>query len=96
MRFICSTNFENEQQEIDLSNQESALTKLMQESQRVKLPTFRNTNNRKDLLYNDIIELLQKRNLGWVNNKHLTIGKDFADQITNLIWYIDPHLQKFK
>ena len=96
VRFICSSNSENEYREIDLSNQESALDRLMKENQQVKLPIVKNTNNRKDLLFNDFIEMLQKRNLGWVNNNHLTIGKDFAERVTSLIWYIDPHLQKFK
>ena len=96
MRFICSSNSENKYQEVDLSNQESALNRLMQESRQIKLPILRNTNNRKDLLFNDIIEMLQKENLGWNNNKHLIIGKDFVERITNLIWYIDPHLRKFE
>lgn len=96
IRFICSSNSENESQEVDLTNQESAIDRLMKENNQVKLPSVKNTNNRKDLLFNDFIKILQKRKLGWVNNKHLTIGKDFAERVTNLIWYIDPHLQKFK
>jgi hypothetical protein len=57
----------------------------MKENRQVKLPSVKNSNNRKDLLFNDFIEILQKRKFGWVNNKHLTIGKDFAERVINLI-----------
>ena len=48
-----------------------------------------------NLLYNDIIWLLQQRKVKWNGNLHETAGKKFIEWLAALIWYIDPHLDKF-
>ena len=45
--------------------------------------------NRKDQLYNAIIDLFRERGLGW--QKPETYGKQFIRHLTNLFWYIDGH-----
>lgn len=73
----------------------NALEALMQNSKKLQLPPAKSYAIRPDLLYNHLLEMLREKGLGWAGGLHLTIGKDFVKRLTNLIWYIDPHWQKF-
>ncbi|GES81625.1 hypothetical protein GLOIN_2v1786818 [Rhizophagus clarus] len=33
--------------------------------------------------------------VGWTGGLHETVGKKFVERLVALIWYTDPHLQKF-
>ena len=45
--------------------------------------------NRKDQLYNAIIDLFRERGLGWQEPE--TYGKQFIRHLSNLFWYIEGH-----
>ena len=48
------------------------------------------------MLYNELIRLFREKNAGWKGNLHIDIGKSFIERLTQTLWYIDPHLSKFK
>jgi hypothetical protein len=74
----------------------NAFNRLMQSSaQQPSVPSFKTEDNQNNLLYNDIIRLLQQRKVKWNGNLHETAGKKFIERLAALIWYIDPHLDKF-
>src|SRR3990170_6411787 len=73
------------------------LNTMMQAAQQLQLPQLRRPeNNHLDMLYNEIILLFQKKNAGWKGGSHNDIGKIFIERLTQTLWYIDPHLHKFK
>ena len=81
----------------ELSNEGSLAFDLMMAQQRLKkLPPPYNSQFRNDLLYNDFLKILQERKLGWLNDSHLTIGHSFIRRVTDLVWYLDPHLDKLE
>ena len=47
-------------------------------------------------LYNDIIEHLSKKSLGWSAVDYSTIGHDFCWTLARAIFYADPFRQHFK
>ncbi|UZO26953.1 uncharacterized protein OCT59_019163 [Rhizophagus irregularis] len=73
----------------------NAFDLLMRNSQLVCLPEQRKEDTRRDLLYNDIIKLLQSKEVGWKSGTHSTLGKSFVERLTAALWYIDPHCTKF-
>ncbi|CAG8605100.1 7312_t:CDS:1, partial [Scutellospora calospora] len=73
----------------------NAFDLLMKNSQNTQLPELKKENTRRDLLYNDIICLLQNKEVRWKNAMHNTIGKSFIEHLTAALWYIDPHCIKF-
>ncbi|PKY22926.1 hypothetical protein RhiirB3_504468, partial [Rhizophagus irregularis] len=81
----------------ELSNEGSSAFNFMMTQQRLKkLPPLYNSQFRNDLLYNDFLKILQERKLGWLNDNHLTIGHSFIRRVTDLVWYLDPHLGKLE
>ena len=78
-------------------SQINPLNIIMQTAQQPQLSQLRRPENtRLDMLYNEIIMLFQKKNAGWKEGLHNNIGKIFIEQLTQTLWYIDPHLHKFK
>ncbi|CAB4420652.1 unnamed protein product [Rhizophagus irregularis] len=74
----------------------NAFNRIMQSSaQQPSLPSLKTEDNQNNLLFNDIIRLLQQRKVKWNGNLHETAGKKFIERLAALIWYIDPHLDKF-
>ena len=70
---------------------------IMQTAHQPQLPQLRRPENTHlDMLYNEIIMLFQKKNAQWKEGLHNNIGKIFIEQLTQTLWYIDPHLHKFK
>ena len=69
----------------------------MQTAQQPQLPQLRRPeNNCLDMLYNELIMLFGEKNVGWKGGLHTDIGKIFIEWLTQVLWYIDPHLAKFK
>ena len=66
----------------------------MEASRTCKLPKERNFVTRQDLLYNDLIKLLEVESLGWPGACYESIGSGFIKALANLLWYIDPHHEK--
>ncbi|CAB5347935.1 unnamed protein product [Rhizophagus irregularis] len=58
-----------------------------------KIDLHHTEHTRRDLLYNEIIDLLRNQKAGWKGGVHQTLGKEFVERIANAIWYIDPHLK---
>ena len=47
-------------------------------------------------MFNDLIDLLNQKSVGWVIGIHETIGNSFVNKLIDLLWYIDPHHEKIK
>ena len=76
--------------------QVNPLNIIMQTARQPQLPSQRRPeNNRLDMLYNELIVLFQEKNVGWKGGLHNDIGKTFMERLTQILWYIDPHLPKF-
>ena len=79
------------------TSQNNPLDIIMQTVQQLQLPQLRRPeNNRLDMLYNELIMLFQKKKAGWRGGLHIDVGKIFIERLTQVLWYIDPHLPKFK
>ena len=68
----------------------------MKNSKRLHLPTKHLFVNRKDLMINDLIDLLSQKSVGLVIGIHETIGNSVVNKLIDLLWYIDPHHEKIK
>jgi len=70
---------------------------LMSEVGRLVWPEkYKNVcKNNRQKLYNDIIELLQEKNLGWTKQNVLSEGRPFVMQLSDIIWQLDGHHEKF-
>jgi len=66
----------------------------MEASRTCRLPKERNFVTRHDLLYNDLIKLLEVESLGWYGGSYESIRNGFIKALTDLLWYIDPHHEK--
>ena len=65
---------------------------MMRNAQQLKFSQHHTEYTRHDLLFNEIINLLQNQNVGWREGIHQTLGKEFVKCITNTFWYIDLYL----
>ena len=52
-------------------------------------PLVTTTRNRKDELYNSVIQQLSENGLGW--HEPLKYGKPFVSDLCDLLWFIDGH-----
>jgi hypothetical protein len=68
----------------------------MENSKKLKLPPKKYIYSRKDLLYNDLINILEQSSLGWTGGTHESIGNNLVNRLVDLLWYIDPHHEKLK
>ncbi len=59
-------------------NMPNALEILMQNSKKLQLSSTKNHTLRTDLLYNHLLEILQKRELRWTGSLYLTMEKEFV------------------
>ncbi|CAJ0825552.1 4992_t:CDS:2 [Entrophospora sp. SA101] len=81
---------------IQLKVKHSAFDLMMRQTIIKKLPQPKIIKFHTDLLFNDLLKILREKELGWLNNNHLTIGNSFINKITNLVWYLDPHHHKLE
>ncbi|PYY20207.1 MAG: hypothetical protein DMG62_23830 [Acidobacteria bacterium] len=106
-KLIFCKNFEPCQLQFTLNTTESEsledtrtninpLERMMENSKRLHLPTKHLFVNRKDLMFNDLIDLLNQKSVGWIIGIHETIGNSFVNKLIDLLWYIDPHHEKIK
>ena len=58
------------------------------------LPDMRTENNRKDQLYNALLDFLVKHDLSWREDQ-LHDGHIFIKALCDLLWYIDDHHNTF-
>jgi hypothetical protein len=79
--------------DIDPPSFPNAFDIMMRNVQQLNLPQHRIEHTRRDLLYNEIIDLLHNQKAGWKGGIHQTLGKEFVERIANALWYIDPHLK---
>src|SRR5688572_1042442 len=64
------------------------------QERRVPMKKLSPTLTNKDILFNDICDLLHANHLGWTSGLEKTIGKNAIDVLTSCLWYIDPHWKK--
>ena len=50
--------------------------------------------NNKQKLHNDLIDLLQQKELGWMKENVLSEGKPFVTQLVDILWQLDGHHDK--
>ena len=47
--------------------------------------------NKKESLYNDVLDLLDSKSVKWRTTEIESSGKNFVQALTNCLWYIDGH-----
>ncbi|CAB4374379.1 unnamed protein product [Rhizophagus irregularis] len=66
---------------------------MIRNTQQLKLSQHCTEHTRRDLLYNEIIDLLCNYKVNWKGGIHQTLGKEFVTHVANALWYIDPYLK---
>ena len=92
-KFVLRMEFELRSTQATTRN---AFSILMSEAGRLVWPEkyeIARKNNRQKL-YNDFIELLQEKNLGWTKQNVLSEGRPFVLQLTDILWRLDGHHDK--
>ena len=92
-KFVLRMEFELRSTQATTRN---AFSILMSEAGRLVWPEkyeLARKNNRQKL-YNDFIELLQEKNLGWTKQNVLSEGRPFVLQLTDILWHLDGHHDK--
>lgn len=64
-------------------------------SQRDKLPQRIDSCNKKDELFNDLVDLFEEKGWTWVDGGN-TLGKSFLSKLWDVLWYIDGHHAAFE
>ncbi|CAG8727329.1 9209_t:CDS:2 [Dentiscutata erythropus] len=60
------------------------------------LPNSKPSTNRNDQLYNDILELLRSKNLGWEYGTQNSLGVAFINKLVSLLYYLDDKHKTLK
>ena len=68
--------------------------RLQIENRKFLPPVLTSTRNRKDELYNSVVQQLSVDGLGW--HEPLKYGKPFITDLCNLLWFIDGHHDVFR
>ena len=68
--------------------------RLRIENRKFLPPVLTSTRNRKDELYNSVVQQLSVDGLGW--HEPLKYGKPFITNLCNLLWFIDGHHDVFR
>ena len=55
------------------------------------VPSCIEERNKKDKLYNSIIQYLEKEGLYWKSDKDISSGTNFVKSLCKILWYIDGH-----
>ena len=72
-----------------LTQAKNAFEILMKNRKVNCLPKKSNEIHAKVKLQNQLIDMLEERNLGWSNDAVETAGKFFLSTLSNALWYID-------
>src|SRR2546421_3584379 len=76
-------------------NQTNIFNTMMERAREPYFPMLKREDTRRDLLYNDIIALLKKKQKnGWSGADSESFAKKFMERLVALLWYIDPHREK--
>ena len=65
----------------------------MTKANQVDLPNPKMENDASDKIYNDILELFQKENLGWSGTVIDSVGDKFVKLLT--LWHVTSHHMYF-
>ncbi len=71
------------------------MRQAQREKSRARTPSLTQERNRKDKLYNAVIENLKSRGLQWRSDEVESIGVNFVKSFTEVLWYIDGHHATF-
>lgn len=77
------------------ANQRSATSVLMGAAMTRGRPPRKMETNNFDKLYNDILQYLEEKNISWSSSVVSTTGKKFLKSLTDLLWHITCHHDKF-
>ncbi|CAG8845624.1 23778_t:CDS:2, partial [Gigaspora margarita] len=83
---------QNEQSMFITSQTSSAsniFNEMMSAAAKKVLPNPKLSSNRNDQLYNDFLELLHSKNLGWEYGTHNSVGISFINKLISLLYYLD-------
>ena len=58
---------------------------------RKRVPSCIEERNKKDKLYNSIIQYLEKEGLYWKSDEVISSGTNFVKSLCEILWYIDGH-----
>ena len=80
------------------SSRRNALEVLMSSQRRILLPkkVDSETPRADHRMFNDIIDLLASWNISWSPDTVETIGKKCVKVLCGVLWYLDPHHNRFK
>jgi len=82
---------------IAVGNCRNAFEVLMSASRRLTLPNkILHIKNKKQQLYNDLIEHFESNNMMWYADEVADDGEKFLANMVDLLWYIDSHRDVFK
>ena len=71
------------------------MKQAMHEQSKPKSPSFIQERNKKDKLYNAIVDCLKQKCLQWRSDEVDTLGVNFVKSLTEVLWYIDGHHATF-
>lgn len=78
------------------STKKNAFEIMMAKSKQLCLPKSNEPRIERDKIYNDIIEYLKQKNVGWSSSIVESVGGKFAKLLTDIMWHITSHFDFFK
>ena len=99
MKLLCDTQEFEPATSTTQTTMRNAFQVLMQSqaarSQRDKLPQKIDCRNKKDELFNDLVDLFEGNGWTWVDSGN-TLGKSFLLKLRDVLWYVDGHHAAFE
>jgi len=91
IRFIVQTEEPDDPPQQTQPAGQTAFDIMMEQARQPYFPTTKREDTQKDVLYNDIIALLKKKQRGGWSGNQESFAKTFVNRLVALLWYIDPH-----
>ncbi|CAG8818769.1 19566_t:CDS:2, partial [Gigaspora rosea] len=79
-----------------VSSTSNVFNEIMNAAAKKVLPYSKPSTNRNDQLYNDVLELLHSKNLGWEHGTQNSIGISFINKLVSLLYYLDDKHKTLK
>ena len=99
MKLLCDTQEFEPATSTTQTTMRNAFDVLMQRqaacSQSDKLPRKIDSRNKKDELFNDLVDLFEANGRTWVDGGNM-LGKSFLLKLRDVLWYIDGHHAAFE
>ena len=73
----------------------AVMRQAMREQSRAKTPSLTQERNKKDKLYNAVVENVKHHGLQWRSDEVESIDVNFVKSLTEVLWYIDGHHDSF-